>query len=82
MLNILQWCIHFSFLNLGRRKIHSASDADASRSKESLELMIEKLIGCNEELCQRLKNLEDAFNARSTITKKLESMSLGSNADN
>jgi hypothetical protein len=43
--------------------------------------MIEQLLQCNQQLCKRLRNLEDAFDARSTITKQLDNFSFISQAD-
>lgn len=43
---------------------------------------MEQLLKSNQELCKRLKNLEDAFDARSTITKKFNDLSLVSREDN
>lgn len=43
---------------------------------------MEQLLKSNQELCERLKNLEDAFGARSTITKKFNDLSLMSREDN
>ena len=42
---------------------------------------MEQLLESNQELCKRLKNLEDAFDARSTITKKFDDLSLMSRED-
>lgn len=56
--------------------IFSASDAEATRSQESLVLLIQQLLESNQGLCKRLRNLEDVFDARSTITKKYDSLSL------
>lgn len=42
---------------------------------------MEQLLESNQELCKRLKGLEDAFDARSTITKKFDDLSLMSRED-
>jgi hypothetical protein len=43
--------------------------------------MVEQLLQSNQQLCKRLKNLEDTFDARSTITKKFDNLSFISQAD-
>jgi hypothetical protein len=63
------------------RRSYSASDADATRSQFSLELMVAQLLQSNQQLCKRLKNLEDSFDARSTITRKFDNLSFVSQED-
>lgn len=60
----------------------SASDADANRSKSSLESMIEKLLQDNQRLGKRLRDLEDSFDAMSIVSRNMESCSLAPEADN
>lgn len=63
--------------------MYSGSDAEAARSQESLEILVQQLLHSNQELCKRLGNLEDSFDARSTITTtRIDSRSLVSQEDN
>ncbi|PVI06946.1 hypothetical protein DM02DRAFT_649288 [Periconia macrospinosa] len=73
---------HKASISLMLNILQCASDAEAGRSQESLEYMVEQLLESNQELCKRLKNLEDAFDARSTISKKFDDSSLISREDN
>jgi hypothetical protein len=46
----------------------STSDAEAARSQASLEILVEQLLQTNRGLCKRMRNLEDAFDARTIST--------------
>jgi hypothetical protein len=50
-------------------------------SQSSLEATIEQLLQSNQQLCRRLGNLEDSFDARSTIRKDADNPSLPSPPD-
>ncbi|KAF2801315.1 uncharacterized protein BDZ99DRAFT_483808 [Mytilinidion resinicola] len=52
------------------------SDLEASQSQSQLNFQVEKLLSNNEELCKRLRNLEDTFDARNTLTRRLEDASI------
>lgn len=62
--------------------LHSASDTEASRSQGQLTVMVDQLLHYNQQLSKRMKNLEDAYDARSTITKKFDGLSFISQDDN
>ncbi|KAL1604102.1 hypothetical protein SLS60_005694 [Paraconiothyrium brasiliense] len=57
-------------------------DADANRSQSSLESMIDRLLQDNQRLGKRLRNLEDAFDAMSIVTRDMDNNSLAPEADN
>lgn len=61
--------------------ISSASDAEASRSQQSLQSLVEQLLQSNQELSKRLRTMEDVFDARSMITKKFSGHSILSGRD-
>ncbi|KAH8716779.1 hypothetical protein GQ44DRAFT_560180, partial [Phaeosphaeriaceae sp. PMI808] len=73
---------HKASMSLMLNILQCTSDAEAGRSKESLEVIVKQLLQSNQKLCKRLQNLEDSFDARSTITTKLDNLSLISEADN
>ncbi|KAL6705198.1 hypothetical protein ACN47E_007158 [Coniothyrium glycines] len=61
--------------------LQCASDADANRSQSSLELLVQKLLQDNSRLGKRLRNLEDAFDAMSVMTRDTDGHSIVSVAD-
>ncbi|KAF2125096.1 hypothetical protein P153DRAFT_360706 [Dothidotthia symphoricarpi CBS 119687] len=50
--------------------LQCSSDLEASQSQASLALTMEQLVQTNRELCRRLRNLEDRFDATSVVTEK------------
>lgn len=59
----------------------SASDVDAKRSQTSMDLLVQKLVHDNGRLTKRLRNLEDAFDAMSVLTRDTDRDSIVSGAD-
>lgn len=53
----------------------SVSDLEASRSQDHLTTMVEQVLETNRALCKRMKNLEDTFDARSTLTRPTDNVS-------
>lgn len=60
----------------------STSDAEAARSQASLGILVEQLLQTNHGLCKRMRNLEDAFDARTIRTNnQSDALSLMSHGD-
>ncbi|KAF2105386.1 hypothetical protein BDV96DRAFT_375446 [Lophiotrema nucula] len=72
---------HKSSITLMLNILQCTTDAEADCSQASLQLLVEQLLDTNKELCKRMKNLEDTFDAQSSITRKFDNFSLVSRDD-
>ncbi|ORY08220.1 hypothetical protein BCR34DRAFT_570096 [Clohesyomyces aquaticus] len=73
---------HKSSISLMLNIFQCSTDAEAARSQETLELLVEQLLESNKTLCKRLNNLEDTFDARSTIRVRSDGQSIFTQEDN